>query len=434
MKKQTDVLIIGGGFAGVGAAQKLAKNGVDVTVVDRKDHFEVTFATLRNVADPKTVGNTPRKLYRDFLRKIKYADWILPAARKELATEAKDIIQYDVYPAYKKLLIYLENESEIADNTAGVWKLGFDSLTALQYYNTRMMLHAHTSHDESAEEYYYRGIAEIKDLKQNLWLLLDSLGYPRTESIHTHLTSINKKSLSYLSNSNDFTARMKAYQNFSDSVYHAYPLLFYNYPQKPLTILKVLLPLEKEAPLLDFYGGDNSDSLSEPALYINFREAQSIPPNKMPIWIYKKAGGRHIQAWYEEQIKKLPTFRRVLQFEVYYEGWEGYFTDLLYQKDKNINYFPNIYEQIGKIQHELFITSLLVVDTGIHLRQWSREKGIDFLVENTGLSREKMIDEVDKIVVNPAQATIYKIGKIHFVKLRQYAQRELEEEFNDILN
>ena len=67
MKKQTDVLIIGGGFAGVGAAQKLAENGIDVTVVDRKDHFEVTFATLRNVADPKTVGNTPRKLYRDFL-------------------------------------------------------------------------------------------------------------------------------------------------------------------------------------------------------------------------------------------------------------------------------------------------------------------------------------------------------------------------------
>ncbi|MEM7343201.1 MAG: FAD-dependent oxidoreductase [Chloroflexota bacterium] len=67
MKKQTDVLIIGGGFAGVAAAQKLAKNGIDVTVVDRKDHFEVTFATLRNVANPKTIGNTARKRYRDFL-------------------------------------------------------------------------------------------------------------------------------------------------------------------------------------------------------------------------------------------------------------------------------------------------------------------------------------------------------------------------------
>ncbi|MCP4359297.1 MAG: FAD-dependent oxidoreductase [Chloroflexi bacterium] len=67
MKNQTDILIIGGGFAGVSVTQKLAKSGVDVTLVDRKNYFEVTFATLRNVANPKLLGNTPRKLYRDFL-------------------------------------------------------------------------------------------------------------------------------------------------------------------------------------------------------------------------------------------------------------------------------------------------------------------------------------------------------------------------------
>lgn len=68
MTKQTDVLIIGGGFAGAAAAQKLAENGVDVMLVDRKDYFEVTFATVRNVTDPQRIGNTPRKLYRDFIK------------------------------------------------------------------------------------------------------------------------------------------------------------------------------------------------------------------------------------------------------------------------------------------------------------------------------------------------------------------------------
>ncbi|MCP4423624.1 MAG: FAD-dependent oxidoreductase [Chloroflexi bacterium] len=68
MTKQTDVLIVGGGFAGVAVAQKLAESGVDATLVDRKNYFEVTFATLRNVANPKLLGNTPRKRYRDFLK------------------------------------------------------------------------------------------------------------------------------------------------------------------------------------------------------------------------------------------------------------------------------------------------------------------------------------------------------------------------------
>lgn len=67
MNKQTDVLIIGGGFAGVSVAQRLAQKGVAVTLVDRKDYFEVTFATLRNVADPSALGDASRKRYRDFV-------------------------------------------------------------------------------------------------------------------------------------------------------------------------------------------------------------------------------------------------------------------------------------------------------------------------------------------------------------------------------
>lgn len=67
MTKQTDVLIIGGGFGGVAVAQKLSENGVDVTLIDRKNYFEVTFATLRNVTDPKLLRNRARKLYSDFI-------------------------------------------------------------------------------------------------------------------------------------------------------------------------------------------------------------------------------------------------------------------------------------------------------------------------------------------------------------------------------
>lgn len=67
MEKHTDVLIIGGGFGGVSAAQALANKGVAVTLLDRKNYFEVTFAVLRNVADPKILGDTPRKLYSSFI-------------------------------------------------------------------------------------------------------------------------------------------------------------------------------------------------------------------------------------------------------------------------------------------------------------------------------------------------------------------------------
>ena len=68
MKIETDVLIIGGGFGGVSVAQKLSANGVDVTLIDSKNYFEVTFAMLRNVTDPRALGNNPRKLYAEFIK------------------------------------------------------------------------------------------------------------------------------------------------------------------------------------------------------------------------------------------------------------------------------------------------------------------------------------------------------------------------------
>jgi len=64
---KVDVLIIGGGFAGVSAAQELEKNGIATLLVDKKDYFEVTFATLRNAAAPSITNNDARKQYKHFL-------------------------------------------------------------------------------------------------------------------------------------------------------------------------------------------------------------------------------------------------------------------------------------------------------------------------------------------------------------------------------
>lgn len=64
---QTDYFIIGGGFAGANAAQRLSKAGYKTLLADRKDYFEVTFATMRDAAAPAALPQSPRKRYADFL-------------------------------------------------------------------------------------------------------------------------------------------------------------------------------------------------------------------------------------------------------------------------------------------------------------------------------------------------------------------------------
>lgn len=64
---ETQVLVIGGGFAGVATAQKLSKQGIKTILVDRKDYFEVTYAVLRDVTVPAANNDNARKYYRDII-------------------------------------------------------------------------------------------------------------------------------------------------------------------------------------------------------------------------------------------------------------------------------------------------------------------------------------------------------------------------------
>ena len=64
---KTQILIIGGGFAGVTVAQKLEKQGINTLLVDKKDYFEVTYAVLRDVAAPQHTNGKSRKLYKNIL-------------------------------------------------------------------------------------------------------------------------------------------------------------------------------------------------------------------------------------------------------------------------------------------------------------------------------------------------------------------------------
>lgn len=82
---KTQILIIGGGFAGVSTAQELEKRGIKTLLVDKKDYFEVTYAVLREVTDPKQTNGDARRYYRDILT----GEFVQSAVEELKTTEAK---------------------------------------------------------------------------------------------------------------------------------------------------------------------------------------------------------------------------------------------------------------------------------------------------------------------------------------------------------
>jgi len=88
------------------------------------------------------------------------------------------------------------------------------------------------------------------------------------------------------------------------------------------------------------------------------------------------------------------------------------------------------YDNIGRLQAELFRAVRLVVDTGIHAMHWSREEAIDYMLANTGMAESDVVAEIERYFVMPGQATAYKVGMIKILELRDYARSELGDRFD----
>ncbi len=93
---KTQVLVIGGGFAGVAAVQQLEKRGIQSILVDRKDYFEVTYAVLRDIAAPDKNSNRARKNYRDLLKGTFVQSSVDELQEKSAVLSNGNIIEFDI--------------------------------------------------------------------------------------------------------------------------------------------------------------------------------------------------------------------------------------------------------------------------------------------------------------------------------------------------
>ncbi|MFT6756096.1 MAG: hypothetical protein ACJAV9_001587, partial [Urechidicola sp.] len=72
----------------------------------------------------------------------------------------------------------------------------------------------------------------------------------------------------------------------------------------------------------------------------------------------------------------------------------------------------------------------LVVDTGIHSKGWSREKAIQYSLDNEAESEDSITREIERYMANPGQALSYKIGQLKIRELRARAEKALGEKFD----
>ena len=77
-----------------------------------------------------------------------------------------------------------------------------------------------------------------------------------------------------------------------------------------------------------------------------------------------------------------------------------------------------------------FTANILVVDTGIHSKGWTRDQVVDFFRKSGAIDEPSIQSETDRYIAWPAQALSYKLGQLKFRELRERAQKELGPKFD----
>jgi uncharacterized protein (DUF885 family) len=77
------------------------------------------------------------------------------------------------------------------------------------------------------------------------------------------------------------------------------------------------------------------------------------------------------------------------------------------------------------LQSIAFRACRLVVDTGLHAKQWTREQGVRYFVDVNGSNPQEVASEVDRYCSWPGQACGYKVGQSEINRQRDRAQATL---------
>ncbi|WP_373987611.1 DUF885 family protein [Duganella sp. BuS-21] len=335
---------------------------------------------------------------------------------------ALKLVEGSVYPALERQIAAFDKASAKATNVAGVHRLP----DGAAYYEWALRLG--TSTTRSAKAIHAIGLEQNQQLQSRIDAILKKQGITNG-TVGQRLLALSKDPQRFYADNNKGREELIAYCNDRvQAVRKLMPQISRLDLKVPLLIKRVPTDIEAGAPL----GYMNFASLdgSRPAIYyINLKSTTLWPKSEIAtLTAHEGLPGHAWQgAYLAEHHEKLPLISSLIGFNAFIEGWALYAEQLV---DEFGLYANDPFSQIGYLQAQQFRACRLVVDTGMHAMQWTREQAIRFLVENTGRGQQAMTSEIDRYSVSPGQACGYKVGHNEILRQRERAKAALGGKFD----
>ena len=405
---------------------------LDVRTNQAKEKFEKGIAPPKFVYDfvigssENIISGSPLEpesedlnlLLEDFRKKVESSD-IAESQREALYERAIKAILNNVGPAYQRIIAEMNRQKAMAATDDGAWKLPDGDA----YYAWR--LREMTTTDMNASEIHDLGLAEVERIHAEMREIMKTVKYDGTLQEFFEFTRTDKQFFK------PETARgraeyLKEATKFIDDMKVRLPEVFNRLPKAELDVRAVEAFREKAAGKA-FYNRPAPDGSRPGIYYANLYRMDAMPLYQMEALAYHEGvPGHHMQLSISQELEGIPSFRKYGRFTAYSEGW-GLYSEFL---PKEMGLYADPYSDFGRLAMELWRAARLVVDTGLHDKKWTREKAIQYLMDNTPNPESDAVKAIERYIVMPGQATAYKIGMNKIIDLRETAKEELGDDFD----
>jgi uncharacterized protein (DUF885 family) len=332
--------------------------------------------------------------------------------KKRLTDEMTKAVNDDVFPAYKKFAEFLRNDYD----PKGRAQLSVESLSdgKRRYAEAVKMM---TTMNVTPAEVHEIGLKEVERITAEMTKLAQGQGYKDLASFREAINNDSKWKP---------TSEQQIVDNFSKYIHQMEPKLpelFGLLPKAPVTVEPI--PDFAKAESTHYVAGTPDGKRPGRVVVAVADPAKRTLITDESVAYHEGVPGHHMQISIAQTLPDLPKFRLHGFYSAYAEGWALYAEEL----GKEIGFYKDPVSDYGRLNSELFRAVRLVVDTGIHDKNWSREKVIDYMHAND-LNDALAQTEADRYIAWPGQALAYKMGQLMIRKLRDEAKAQLGSKFD----
>jgi len=352
----------------------------------------------------KRLAETPPKehpLYRGIARQLGNAD---PVMINELeATEylinAERILRENIYPAYEDLLKIIEVLVENAGEEISVKR--FEDGEKFYRYQFKKYL----GYERDPSGLHDWGLAQMDSLQElySLDALKEGPQLEAGERLRTRMASLDS--------ARAYLRRMRRNaKGLMDSL-----------PQTRLYLME-MPDWGMDYTQLWRYYSPSLDRARRGILLIDMShpDYQGILTHRIQLYQFGNPGLHFFQSGNLDD-DGLSDFSKWLRFYGNQEGWALFSGDLVVHTLGLLQEEPAAFAEYQ--QEKIKALGKLIVDTGIHMEDWTREEAIDYLVEKAKLSSRQAAMWVDDCIIYPGKNSTSWLGYLDLLALEKEAKQ-----------